>query len=105
VTIRLPDGREARLERPGGVELAFGATDRQGVYRVRAGTNEFAFCVHAIDAQESRTEPRQELPLGKYAAIQASAARRTGGELWRWFAAAAFCLLLFEWWYYHRRTV
>ena len=85
-------------------ELVFGDTTKKGVYRVRTGTNDLAFCVNLIDAAESDTTPKAELPLGKYAKISATTQRQASLELWRWVALAGLAVLLSEWWYYHRRT-
>ena len=85
-------------------EIVFGDTDRAGIYRLRTGTNETVFCVNALDAAESDTTPRAELPLGKYARVAATTLRPANLELWRWIAAVGLGVLLFEWWYYHRRT-
>jgi hypothetical protein len=100
-----PDGsrRTVSLER-GARELIIGETHRQGVYRVKAGTNDVTFCVNLLDAAESNLTPRDELPFGKYAKVSATAVKRANVELWRWIALAALAFLLFEWWYYHRRT-
>jgi len=103
--ITLPDGATKPLPvGPGAREIVFGDTDRQGVYRLKYGTNETLFSVHAMDAVESDTTPRTELPLGKYAKVSATRLRRANLELWRWILVAGLGVLLFEWWYYHRRT-
>jgi hypothetical protein len=104
--VTLPDGRQRELavERDSR-ELVFGDTVRQGIYRLRAGTNETVFCVNLLDAAESGIHPREELPIGKYESVEASTLRRANMEWWRWIAAAGLAVLLFEWWYYHKRTV
>jgi hypothetical protein len=86
-------------------EIVFGQTEKQGIYRLKYGTNETVFCVNAIDAAESDTAPRAELPFGKYGKVTATTLRRANMELWRWIAMAGLIVLMFEWWYYHRRTV
>lgn len=103
--ITMPDGQLRKREidvRRG--ELVFGETQRQGVYHVKAGTNQFAFSVNLLDASESETTPRTELQFGKYAKASATTYRQANLELWRWIAAAGIGMLLFEWWFYHRRT-
>ena len=77
---------------------------KQGIYRLKAGTNEVAFCVNLLDAAESDTTPKAELQFGKYAKVASTTVRRANLEIWRWIAAAALAVLMFEWWYYHRRT-
>ncbi len=100
-----PDGavKEWPLE-PGAKEIIFGGTARQGIYRLQAGTNQLVFAVNLLDAAESSTTPRDELPLGKFAKVTATTLRRASVELWRSIAAAGLAVLMFEWWFYHRRT-
>ncbi|HWN96288.1 MAG TPA: BatA and WFA domain-containing protein [Methylomirabilota bacterium] len=87
-------------------EVVFGDTSAQGIYKLRAGTNDLSFCVNLMDAFESDTRPRDELPIGKFGAgIAATRMERSNTELWRWIALAGLCVLLFEWWWYHKRTV
>ena len=103
--ITLPDGTIKKLKVGAGAnELVFGDTFRQGVYRLKTGTNETVFCVALLDATESNIQPRQELQFGKNSAVTATTLHRTNMELWRSIAAVALLVLLFEWWYYHRRT-
>jgi len=107
---------EAQITLPGGSvqslplgasasELVFGDTRKQGVYRLRLGTNETAFCVNLLDAAESNIKPRDELQLGKHTRVSATTVKRANMELWRSIAGLGLLVLLVEWWYYHRRTV
>ena len=107
---------EAQITLPGGSvqslplgasasELVFGDTRKQGVYRLRLGTNETAFCVNLLDAAESNIKPRDELQLGKHTRVSTTTVKRANMELWRSIAALGLLVLLVEWWYYHRRTV
>ena len=86
-------------------EFVFGDTFRQGAYRLHLGTNHLTFCVNLLDAAESNIKPRDEIQLGKYTKVYATAMQRTNMELWRTIAGLALLMLLIEWWYYHRRTV
>jgi Ca-activated chloride channel homolog len=106
VDVLLPGGvtKPLTLE-TNAAEVVFAETARQGIYRLRAGTNETAFCVNLMDGAETDTTPRAELKLGKYSTVAATTVRRANVEIWRWIAAAALAVLLFEWWFYHRRTV
>jgi hypothetical protein len=97
-----PDGKTQELKLDGR-ELVVG-TEHSGVYRLRAGTNEVTFAANLTDAQESDLTPQGELPLGKYARVEANLSVRADREVWRWLAAAGLCVLLFEWWWFHRRT-
>ena len=86
-------------------EILFGDTTKNGLYRLKTGTNEIVFCVNLMDAAESDTRPRAELPFGKYGNVAAATLKRANLELWRWIAAAGLLVLMFEWWWYHKRTV
>jgi Ca-activated chloride channel homolog len=108
--------KSAQISYPGGAtktlaiegnanEFVFGDTDKQGVYRLRLGTNNITFCVDLLDATESNIKPRDELQLGKYSKVTATTVQRTNMELWRTIAGLGLLVLLGEWWYYHRRTV
>jgi hypothetical protein len=100
-----PDGmRKTLAVEPGAREIIVGETHHQGVYRIKAGTNEVTFCVNLLDAAESNLTPREELPFGKYSKVTATTVKRANVELWRWLVVAALAFLAFEWWYYHRRT-
>ncbi len=90
---------------PNANEFVFGDTYKQGVYRLRLGTNDTVFCVDLLDAAESNIQPRDELKLGKYTRVAATSMQRANMELWRTVAGIGLAVLLFEWWYYHRRTV
>jgi hypothetical protein len=103
--ITLPGGAKETIPIAGNREIVFGHTDRQGTYRLRAGTNDMAFCVNVLDAAESNTKPRDELQLGKFNKVGATEFKQASVEIWRWIAAGALAVLMFEWWYYHRRTV
>jgi Ca-activated chloride channel homolog len=104
--VKLPDGRVEKLViDPKASELVFGDTDKQGIYRVQLGTNETVFCVDLLDTAESNIKPHDELQLGKYTKVTATAQPRVNTELWRSIAGLGLLLLLGEWWYYHRRTV
>ncbi len=103
--LTLPDGRTRTLEiEPGARELVIGDTARQGVYRVKAGTNEVTFCANLMDSNESNITPRDELAVGRYAKVGATTMKRANAELWRWLALAGLVVLLFEWWFYHKRS-
>lgn len=105
VQMTLPDGTKTTLTPAGGREVDFGNTAKQGVYRLRAGTNETVFCVNLLDAAESNTKPRDALDFGKFNKVTTTDIKQASKEIWRWIAAAALAVLMFEWWYYHRRTV
>jgi Ca-activated chloride channel family protein len=104
--ITLPGGATKSIGvDPNANEFVFGDTGRQGIYRVRLGTNETAFCSDLLDLAESNIQPRDELQLGRYTKVTATKMQRTNMELWRTIAGIGLGVLLLEWWYYHRRTV
>jgi hypothetical protein len=105
VEVTRPGGAKETIPTAGNPEIIIGNTTKQGIYRVRAGTNEIAFCVNVLDAAESNTKPRDELQLGKFNKVGATEIKRASVEAWRWIAGGALAVLMFEWWYYHRRTV
>jgi len=103
--VTTPTGEKVELPlEPNAKEIVFGRTGHQGVYRLTAGTNDVTFCVNLLDSAEGNLMPRDELPFGRYAKVEATTLRQANMELWRWIAAAGLLVLLFEWWYYHRRT-
>jgi hypothetical protein len=106
VQLTAPDGKTRSLSIDDDTrELVIGDTQKQGVYHLKAGTNEVTFCVNLLDSSESSIAPREELPIGRYAKVSATTLKRANMELWRWVAAAGLLVLLFEWWWYHKRTV
>ncbi|MGZ8920911.1 MAG: vWA domain-containing protein [Limisphaerales bacterium] len=103
--ITLPDGSKRTREIDNNRrELLFGETQKQGIYKVSAGTNQITFCVNLLDNLETDTTPRKEIQFGSYAKVTSNTTRQANLEFWRWFALTALIILLFEWWYYHRRT-
>jgi len=105
VEVTLPDGTKETVAAGDNREIVFGHTERQGVYRLRAGTNDITFCVNVLDAAESNIKPREELQLGQFDKVGATTVKQASVEFWRWIAGGAVAVLMFEWWYYHRRTV
>jgi hypothetical protein len=103
--VKLPDGSTKHLNVEGANEIVFGDTAKQGIYHLRAGTNEVTFCADLLDSAESNIRPRDELKFGEYTKVEATTVQRTNMELWRTLAAIGLAVLLFEWWWYHRRTV
>ncbi|HKS37747.1 MAG TPA: BatA and WFA domain-containing protein, partial [Verrucomicrobiae bacterium] len=103
--VTLPDGSAKELAvDPTAREVVFGETEKAGIYRLTAGTNQIVFAANLLDAAESDTRPREELDFGKFGSVTATTLKRANLELWRWIAAAGLAVLLFEWWWYHKRT-
>lgn len=88
----------------GAREAVYGATDRQGAYQLRWGTNQVTFAVRALDLTESDTTPRTEIPVGRFGGTVATSVKNVNVEIWRWLVGAALAILMVEWWYFHRRT-
>jgi len=102
--ITLPDGSTRTREADARRELVFGETQKQGIYRIDAGTNQVVFCANLLDNLETDTTPQTTIQFGAYAKVTSTTERQANLEIWRWFALTAFFVLMFEWWYYHRRT-
>ena len=68
--VTLPGGATKTLTLdPNANEFVFGDTLKQGIYRLRLGTNDTVFCVNLLDAAESNIKPHEALQLGKYTKI------------------------------------
>ena len=102
--ITFPDGSKRDLNTANTREILFGETTRQGIYHLRAGTNDATFCVNVLDAAESNNQPRDQLDFGKFSKVSATEMKRANIEFWRWLAGVGLAVLLFEWWFYHRRS-
>ena len=103
--VTFPGGSSRSMDLdPKANEFVLGDTLKQGVYRVRLGTNDVTFCANLLDTAESNIKPREELQLGKYTKVTATTLQRTNMELWRTIASLGLLMLMIEWWYYHRRT-
>jgi hypothetical protein len=104
--VTLPDGTVRNLQvQTNANSVIFGDTIREGVYHLKAGTNDTTFTVALLDEAESNTKPRDEIQLGNFTRVSATTLHRANMELWRTMAACALAVMMFEWWYYHRRTV
>ena len=104
--VKLPDGSTRTLHVDATAnEIVFGDTAQQGIYHLRAGTNETTFCANLLDSAESNIRPHDELKFGEYTRVTATTVQRTNMELWRTLAAIGLAVLMFEWWWYHKRTV
>ncbi|MBL9138261.1 MAG: BatA and WFA domain-containing protein [Verrucomicrobiales bacterium] len=105
VEVKPPGGDWERVTLDAGArEAVYGATDRQGAYELRWGTNQVTFAVRALDLAESDSTPRAEIPVGRFGGTAATSVKQVNLEIWRWLAGAALAILMVEWWYFHRRT-
>jgi Ca-activated chloride channel family protein len=100
-----PDGQSTSVPvSPQASEFTWNDTVRQGVYRVRLGTNQVTFAANLLDAAESNIRPRDTLELGRFTQVTATTEKDANLEYWRWFALAGLAVMLGEWWWFHRRT-
>jgi hypothetical protein len=98
-----PDKKPARVKRGSSQEFAFQGTDQVGVYQATWPGGGRAFAVNLLDADESCTQPRDDVKLGDQR-IEAGQQRRQTYDTWKWVALAALALLVVEWAVYHRRV-
>jgi hypothetical protein len=97
-----PDRRQVKVRRGTGLEYSFQATDKVGVYQATWPGGGRTFAVNLLDADESNTQPRDEIKVGSQQ-IEAGQPRRQTYDTWKWVALAALVLLVLEWAVYHRR--
>lgn len=92
-----------RVGRGPGGEFAYLGTERLGVYQASWPGGGRRFAVNLLDAEESNTQPRDEIKLGE-TEVEADRERLASYDTWKWVALCALALLLVEWAVYHRRA-
>ncbi|MFO0843831.1 MAG: VWA domain-containing protein, partial [Gemmataceae bacterium] len=92
-----------RVGRGPGGEFAYFGTERLGVYQAGWPGGGRRFAVNLLDAEESNTQPRDEIKLGE-TEVEADRRRLASYDTWKWLALGALALLLVEWAVYHRRA-
>jgi hypothetical protein len=97
-----PDKHQKDVKRGSNLEFAYQGTDKVGVYQATWPGGGRAFAVNLLDAEESNTQPRDEIKLGSQR-FEAGHTRRQTYDTWKWVALAALVLLVLEWAVYHRR--
>jgi hypothetical protein len=97
-----PDRKPTPVKRGAGLEFSYQGTDKVGVYQATWPGGGRVFAVNLLDAEESNTQPRDEIKLGSQN-IEAGQQRRQTYDTWKWVALAALVLLVLEWAVYHRR--
>lgn len=102
VEVTDPGKVQQRLKRGGATGFSYKNTERQGVYQAAWEGGGRFFAVNLLDADESNTQPRDEIKVGDQA-IEADLERLASYDTWKWVALAALVLLLAEWAFYHRR--
>ena len=91
------------VKRGTGREFSYHGTEKVGIYQATWAAGGRAFAVNLLDAEESNTQPRDEIKLGSQN-IEAGQAGRQTYDTWKWVALAALVLLVLEWAVYHRRV-
>jgi hypothetical protein len=97
-----PEKRQTQVKRGTALEFVYQATENVGVYQATWPGGGRSFAVNLLDAEESNTQPRDEIKLGAQH-IEAGQPRRQTYDTWKWVALAALVLLVLEWAVYHRR--
>jgi hypothetical protein len=97
-----PGRRQHVVRRSATLDFSYQATDKVGVYQATWSGGGRTFAVNLLDADESNTQPRDEIKLGSQR-FEAGHARRQTYDTWKWVALAALGLLVLEWAVYHRR--
>lgn len=111
IVVRLPDGRESRLEAG---QSQFAATTQPGIYRAKTTPNEARFAVN-LDASESNTSPldlEQLEQAGVRLGVEQTRVERIERirqqrdtelegrqKIWRWLIVLAIGVLIFETWW------
>ncbi len=103
IVVTDPDRKEWPLKRGSSMEFGYGDTNRVGVYLATWPGGGRAFAVNLLDAEESNTQPRDEIKLGEQR-IEAGQVRRQVYDTWKWVALGALLLLVLEWAVYHRKA-
>lgn len=103
VEVADPGKTTHRVGRGPGGEFSYLNTDRPGVYQATWPGGGRLFAVNLLDAEESNTQPRDEIKIGE-TAVEADQERLASYDTWKWVALAALVLLLMEWAVYHRRV-
>jgi hypothetical protein len=91
------------VKRGSGLDFSYQHTDQVGVYQATWPGGRRAFAVNLLDADESNTQPRDEIKLGEQE-IKAGRGRPRVYDTWKWVALGALALLVLEWAVYHRRA-
>jgi hypothetical protein len=103
VEVADPERKQRVVKRGSGLEFAYKYTDQVGVYQATWPGGSRSFTVNLFDAEESNTQPRDEIKLGEQD-IKAGNVRHQVYDTWKWVALGALLLLVLEWAVYHRRA-
>ena len=103
VEVRAPDRKQWPIKRGSALDFSFQHTDEVGIYQATWSGGTRSFSVNLLDAEESNTQPRDEIKLGEQR-FEAGQVRRRVYDTWKWVALGALLLLVLEWAVYHRRA-
>ncbi len=98
-----PDDVKESVPRGAQADFPYKSTDKVGAYRAAWPSGQRRFAVNLLDADESNTQPRDEVRIGSQT-LGTAPPRRQTYETWKWGALAALVLLALEWAVYHRRV-
>ena len=105
VVVETPGSRKEPLQLDEAGQGLFAATDRTGLYAVRAGNDVVQrFAANLLAESESNTSPTKTLSFQGRILTSQPERLRTNLELWFWLALAALIVLMLEWIIYCRRS-
>jgi Ca-activated chloride channel family protein len=112
IDVQRPDGTTVPLPLSKVQSIAYGDTDRAGLYVVtqHAGSRVLSQQTYAVNLLSSEESNINTLPPPAFAGQGASSSSGPGApaispyELWPYLALLGALLLLGEWWWYHRRA-
>jgi hypothetical protein len=84
-------------------EFVVSQTEKTGIYQATWSGGGRVFAVNLLDAEESNTQPRDEIKIGEQK-IEADMERLQTYDLWKWMALVALVLLVLEWAVFHRKV-
>jgi hypothetical protein len=99
-----PDEVKETVPRGAQADFPYKSTEKVGTYRATWPGGQRRFAVNLLDADESNTQPRDEVRIGSQT-LGTGPPRRQTYETWKWGALAALVLLALEWAVYHRRVI
>lgn len=102
ITVTDPDGKKYPVK-PEGKLAYFAATERRGVYIATGKGVKQEFAMNLLSRDESQTQPKDALKLGRRPVLAGTGTVKTAHEFWRWLVLLALLVLGIEWWVYHKR--
>lgn len=103
LTVEVPGGTLAKLERGTRAEFLFADTAKQGLYTATAEGVRLPFAVNLFDPDESNVEPRPAFRVGAET-VAGDARSEEPRDLWKWLALLGLAAVAGEWFVYNRRV-